>query len=263
MLLWICFLSLLYNKQVIMEKTLIEKLQQIERVKLYELLCNPSIWKSLDVDYHSPHVERLYCQLGNYRISLHFIHPCEKGESLFHPHPWPSAIHVIDGVYEMGMGFGKGLEEPEVFSTIISHGSMYYEMPHKDGWHYVRPIDKVCGSVMLSGEPWDREMPAADKVGELAGLHNDRVIMMLEYFKRKYINTVKNDNILEHLSRGDWVMLDESKMDREDYLEYGELVGKKGFVIKNTRLDGLCIRFENDRYDEFNPEVLKKLEKQD
>jgi len=247
---------------MVTEKTLIEKLQQIERVKLYDLLCDASIWKSVDVNYHPPHVERIWCQLGKYRLFLHFIHPCEKGEPLFHPHPWPSSIHVIEGEYEMGMGFGEGLEEPEIFSTILSQGSMYYEMPHRDGWHYVRPTTSVCSSVMLAGEPWGREMPASEQVGELGCLHNDRVHMMLEYFKGKYRHTVKNDSaILENLRRGDWVMIDESKMDRLDREEYGEFIGIKGFVIKNSQEDGLSVRFQNDRVDEFNYEILKKLEK--
>ena len=47
-----------------MERTFIEKLQQIERVKLYDLLCDVSIWKSVDVNYHPPHVERLCVNLG-------------------------------------------------------------------------------------------------------------------------------------------------------------------------------------------------------
>ena len=52
-------------------------------------------------------------------------------------------------------------------------------------------------------------------------------------------------------------------MDKDDHDEYGEFIGRKGFVIKNSRNDGLSIRFENDRVDEFNPAVLKKLEKQE
>jgi len=246
-----------------MERTFIEKLQQIERVKLYDLLCDASIWKSVDVNYHPPHVERLWCQLGNHRLFLHFIHPCAAGESLFHPHPWPSAIHVLEGEYEMGVGFGEGLEEPEVFSTIISQGSMYYDMPHRDGWHYVRPTTSVCSSVMLTGEPWGREMPDSEQVGELGYLHSDRIHVMLEYFKGKFRHTVKTDNILEEVKRNDWVMLDEKKMDRDDRVEYGAFIGLKGFVIKNTREDGLSIRFGNDRVDEFNPKILKKLEKLD
>ncbi|MEK6829504.1 MAG: hypothetical protein AABY15_05205 [Nanoarchaeota archaeon] len=242
--------------------TFIEKLQQIERVKLYDLLCDASIWKSVDIDYHPPHVERLWCQLGNYRLYLHFIHPCKREEALFHPHPWPSVIHVIEGQYEMGMGFGEGLKEPEIFSTIFTYGGMYYEMPHRDGWHYVRPLS-VTSSVMLTGEPWGREMPKEDEVGQLAGLHNDRVVVMLEYFKAKFAYTVKNDDILAELRRGDWVMLDEKKMDSDDHAEYGNLLGQKGFVIKNSREDGLSIRFGNDRYDEFNHKVLRKLGEQD
>lgn len=244
------------------EMNFIEKLQQIERVKLYDLLCDPSIWKSVDINYHPPHVERLWCQLGKYRLYLHFIHPCEREEALFHPHPWPSAIHVIEGQYEMGMGFGSGLDKPEIFSTILTGGGMFYEMPHRDGWHYVRPLS-VTSSVMLTGEPWDREMPAADEVGELGCLHNDRIVMMLEYFKGKFEHTVKKDDILEDLRRGDWVMLDEKKMNRDDYEEYKDFVGIKGFVIKNSREDGLSIRFQNDRIDEFNPKVLMKLTRED
>ncbi len=161
---------------------LIEKLQEIERSKLYDLLCDPSIWKSLNINYHPPHVERLWCEVDGYRLYLHFVHPCDKGEPLFHPHPWPSAIHVIEGEYEMGMGFGEGLKEPEIFSTILSQGDMYYEMTHRDGWHYVRPTKTICTSIMITGEPWGREMPK-DDFGKLEALDIDRVNMMLEYFK--------------------------------------------------------------------------------
>jgi len=243
-----------------MEMTFIEKLKQIERVKIYDLLSDFSIWKSMDINYLPPHVERLWCQLGNYRLSLHFIHSCEKGKAFFHPHPWPNAVHVIEGEYEMGMGFGEGLEVPEVSSTIISQGNMYYEMTDKNVWHYVRPTGGVCASVMLSGEPWGREMPEESKVGDIDYLHNDRVVSMLQYFKSKYYHTVEKGDIVETLRRKDWVMLDESKMNGDDYTEYGELIGKKGFVIKNNQEDGICLRFDNERFDEFNPDILIKLE---
>lgn len=245
-----------------MDKTLIEKLQQIERTRLYDLLCDASIWKSLNIDYHPPHVERIWCQVGNYRLYLHFIQACNKGEALFHPHPWPSAIHVISGEYEMGMGFGAGVEPPEVFATILSQGSMYYEMPHIDGWHYVRPTTGPCASVMLVGEPWDREQVGKD-YDELLPLHNDRIHIMLEWFKEMYKHTVNHEDLLQELRRGDWVALDESKMDKDDHEEYGHLLEQRGFVIKNSREDGLSIRFGKDRYDEFNHKVLQKLFKPD
>jgi hypothetical protein len=166
--------------------SLIEELQQIEGAKLKELLETPEIWNSIDIVYFPARVERLWCQLGEHRLYLHYIHPCEKGASLFHPHPWPSVIHVLEGEYEMGMGFGSGLKVPDVFSTIISQGSMYYDMPHKDGWHYVRPTTEICTSVMLTGKPWGRKMPEADKVGKLDELSNERVAEILTYFKRMF-----------------------------------------------------------------------------
>lgn len=246
-----------------MDMSYIEKLQQIERVKLYDLLCDVSIWKSLDINYHPPHVERLWCQLGKYRLYLHFIHPCRREDALFHPHPWPSAIHVIEGQYEMGMGFGPGLKEPEVFSTILTSGGMYYEMPHRDGWHYVRPLS-VSSSVMLTGEPWDREMPAEDEVGQLSGLHNDRVVVMLDYFKMKFApKAPKEEDLTYSLKRGDWIMLNETKMHKDDYFEYGKVVGQKGFVIKNSTEDGLCVRFGNDRYNDVPHNIVRKLTEED
>lgn len=244
-----------------MELTLIEKLQQLEKVKLYELLCDPTIWKSVDINYHPPRVERLWCQLGKYRLYLHFIHPCKREEAFFHPHPWPSAIHVLEGQYEMGMGFGSGIESPEIFSTILTSGGMYYEMPHRDGWHYVRPL-AVSSSIMLAGEPWDREMPKEDEVGQLPCLHNDRIVVMLDYFKQKF-QPQSNQNSLYSIKRGDWIMLDEDKMHKDDYSEYGDIVGKKGFVIKNTTNDGLCVRFGSDRYDDIPFDIIKKLSHDD
>ena len=62
-------------------------------------------WRSLDIDYEPPHVERLWRPWGpvvstgamtipsRFRLSLHRIHPCET--ALFHPHPWPSAVRII------------------------------------------------------------------------------------------------------------------------------------------------------------------------
>jgi len=254
-----------------MEKTFIDKLQQLEKVKLYDLLCDASVWKSSDSDIQPPHMEKLWCQLGVYRIYLHFIHPYKKEDYTLHPHIWPCAMHVLEGEYEMGMGFenvAQGLypsqsgNRPEIFSTIISQGSMYYEMPHKGGWHYVRPTKSVCASIMLTGDFFDKNEVHPPE-NSIKHLHNDRVYAMLDYFKGKFRHTVKVDNILEDLRRGDYVMLDEKKMDRDDRQEYGELIGIRGFVIKNTRDAGLSIRFGNDRVDEFNPKVLMKLDKPD
>lgn len=243
---------------------MIDKLQVIERVKLFDLLCEPGIWQSLDITYHPPHVERLWCQLGNYRLYLHFIHPCEEGEAFYHPHPWPSAIHVLEGSYETGLGYGEGTNEPEVFSKVlVPNGGMYYDMTHKDGWHYVRPIKGVCSSVMLAGEPWDREMPDVEK-GELENLHNDRVVVMLEYFKNHYRKLRRRDNdalMKSSIERGNWIEFDSRLMNQYDQNKYKDFLGQKAFVIKNDSVDGLCVRFGNDRLDDVPHAIVIKLEK--
>ena len=84
---------------------MIQFLKELELNFLIGLLEKPEIWNSLDVDYHPPRVERIWCQYGDYRIYLHFIHACKPGEALYHSHPWPSVMHVIEGTYEMGIGF--------------------------------------------------------------------------------------------------------------------------------------------------------------
>ncbi len=81
---------------------------------LPQLLQDESAWNSVLVDYHPPTVERLWTAWQGYRVYLHRIHPCEHEQALFHPHPWPSAMRVLDGEYEMAVGFGAGTQTPPV-----------------------------------------------------------------------------------------------------------------------------------------------------
>jgi hypothetical protein len=137
---------------------MLDVLHRVESL-LWEMLENESDWHSLDIDYHPPRVERLWRQFGEYRINLHRIHPCEPKDALIHPHPWPSAVRVFPGIYEMGMGFGTGIETPPLFGRIIVTDGFEYEMTHIDSWHYVRPIERPSFSLMVTGRPWDREKP--------------------------------------------------------------------------------------------------------
>lgn len=143
--------------------TLLDKLQEyVFGGRLREDLAT-DYWSTLDVDYEPPRVERLWKPLPNEdaRIYLHRIHPCEK--ALFHPHPWPSAVMILSGRYEMGVGFGSGEQEPPVAArTILAAGSCY-EMDHPDGWHWVRPIGGPSLSVMITGLPWKRWSPSPEK----------------------------------------------------------------------------------------------------
>lgn len=142
---------------------MIEVLEEVER-ELPKLLQDVEGWQSVFVDYHPPYVERLWRPWKEYRVSLHRIYPCERAESLFHPHPWPQAVRVLDGNYEMGLGYGKGDTPPPVAQVITVRGNFTYTMLDPDGWHYVRPVGTPSLSLMVTGKPWGRPAPKSTKV---------------------------------------------------------------------------------------------------
>lgn len=142
---------------------LISVLRRIETNDLFEMMLeDPDKWESLDVDYLPPRVERLWTTFGPYRVSLHRIHPCGPGEEPFyHPHKWPAAFHVLAGTYEMPYGFGAGVKPPVRSGTMFFAPGSYYSMLDSDMWHAVKVHPgATCLTVMLSGPPWEREMPA-------------------------------------------------------------------------------------------------------
>lgn len=141
---------------------MLERLDQT-LIHLPALLDSLVGWRSLDIDYHPPRVERLVRSVGASRLSLHRIHPCEPGQALFHPHRWPCAVVLLSGRYEMGVGWGPGSEAPPVASRLILGPGARYEMCERDAWHYVRPLDEPVVSVMLSGEPWHRPSPRPNR----------------------------------------------------------------------------------------------------
>ena len=159
---------------------MLDVLFQVEQA-LPQLLCDESAWQSLLVDYHPPSVERLWTSWQGYRVYLHRIHPCEHGEALFHPHPWPSAMRVLDGEYEMAIGFGAGTKTPPVAALLIARGDFRYEMTHPDSWHYVRPLGRPTLSLMVTGKPWERESPRSDK--PLRRLEGSQVAKLLRRFR--------------------------------------------------------------------------------
>jgi len=146
-------------------------LKQIEKEQIIAILRYPvKYFKTLYIDYEKPYVSRLQYDLGNgYRLSFHKIEECDTNEALYHPHPWPSAIHVIKGSYEMGISYSEqnyhyGQENAnnsfqseivknEVCKLVVNDG-FYYEMLNRHGWHYVKPLDQCSMSVMLMGPKW-------------------------------------------------------------------------------------------------------------
>lgn len=139
---------------------MLEVLSRVEAA-LPSLLPKRDQWNSVFVDYHPPFVKRLWTPFegGDYRIYLHCILPCERGTALFHPHPWPSAMVVLQGTYEMAIGHGKGDTPPPVAATLMLGPNSRYEMTDPDSWHYVRPIGEQVLSLMVTGKPWGRAAP--------------------------------------------------------------------------------------------------------
>ena len=154
-------------------------------------------WRSVNVTYHRPHVERLWMQLGKCRVLLHRIHPCDEGHALFHPHPWPSAVRLVGGgAYEMGVS-GEYFPEDEhsepgpawtsQHAKILLQPGCEYEMTERQGWHYVRPVDRASDSVMVTGPLYDPpvRMPSPPAKKQEA-LSPERFDELLEVWKAKF-----------------------------------------------------------------------------
>ncbi|HEU0029467.1 MAG TPA: hypothetical protein VFQ53_02455 [Kofleriaceae bacterium] len=147
-------------------------------------LLAEATWNTLDINYHPPFVERLWTPWEAYRIALHRIHPCEPADALFHPHPWPSAMRILDGTYEMAVGHGTGPEPPPIAARIVAAGEFRYEMTDPDAWHYVRPIGGPAMTVMVTGAPWTRASPGPRE--PLQPLDDRRTAELLAYFRARY-----------------------------------------------------------------------------
>lgn len=140
-----------------------------------------SFWNTLFVDYELPTVERLWCTLpdrSDHRFFIHRVHPCER--ALYHAHPWPSAVMILHGRYEMRIGYGlgpNGHPRPVAATVILGPGDVY-EMADVGGWHSVRPIDHPVLSYMLTGPRWERhDAPRPKK--ELRALTEEEALGLL------------------------------------------------------------------------------------
>lgn len=152
-------------------------------VGLLPWLIDHYTWTGVDIDYDTPRVERVWTRLDAYRVNLHVIHCCEN--ALYHPHPWPSAALIVDGSYEMCIGYGTVDSEPPVAATVVISPGSTYEMADKDGWHSVRPLTSTVLSVMVTGAPWfGRRSPGN---GTAKPLSDDRKREILTMFRAKEV----------------------------------------------------------------------------
>ncbi len=146
---------------------MLDRLEHVE-ARMLSLLpprpCELGPWHTKRIDYHPPVVDRMYRDLtiegAVHRLYLHRIHPCAPGASLFHPHPWPSAIRVLPvsgSTYEMAVSLGDPAGEPPPVAALLRvAGGLAYEMIEPRGWHSVRILGMPSISVMLTGPLWAR-----------------------------------------------------------------------------------------------------------
>lgn len=138
------------------------KLMDSEQADLRKMIrkAKPEDFKSLFVDYEPPFVERLWYQLeDDYRVFLHLVHGCDPIDTLWHPHPWPSIVRVLDtgSCYEHGVGYDttkSGMAPPAVVQRI--KGELTYVMEDPHAWHYVAP-ESYSLSLMIVGKPFPKE----------------------------------------------------------------------------------------------------------
>ena len=168
----------------ITEGEYLKRLFDIER-RLPALLEKNENWQSLDVDYHPPKVERLWLQLDDLRVYLHRIYPAKIEDVLFHPHPWPSAMRILKGAYQMGIGYGDREKAPPIIaSTFVLPENACYEMVNINGWHYVCPVNEVAYSLMIAGRPWQGYECKSDLA--LQGLTDSKREEILNFFRKKF-----------------------------------------------------------------------------
>ena len=142
---------------------MIELLHKVESSLTKILYRNAGNIKTMYIDYHKPYVSRIwfYDKELDCRVFLHKIEMCnEPKEALYHPHKWDSAIRIINGQYEMGVGHSVTNETPVTDCKLFLKRGSSYEMTEKDGWHYVAPIGGCVYTLMVIPNKLNgREMP--------------------------------------------------------------------------------------------------------
>lgn len=160
---------------------------------LPRLLQQPELWNTLDIDYYPPRVERLWTQYDNdHRLFIHLIHPTDQ-PCLFHKHRWPASFKMLDGGYEMSITYCKEEIEseeayklPTIAKFIINVGT-YYEMIETHTLHYVKPLNGISASLMISGPLYpEAEYRKEVVTKELLPLSEYRKITILQWMQKMY-----------------------------------------------------------------------------
>lgn len=173
---------------------MIKLLKQIE--ENLPILIHPDNqhnWKSLEITYEEPHVWRLWIPIllenNYYRLCIHKIFKCKNSNPLYHPHDWPSAMKILNGIYIMNVGV-----ENAILSTVELCSGSYYEMSNFKSFHSVNPQTDSVLSLMLMGNFYCNRLPFPKPSEKQKSLSDDmRESMFLEV--SKYLDA-RNRNII-------------------------------------------------------------------
>lgn len=147
-----------------------------------------SHWQSLIVNRRKPHTYRIYTRWNNFRICLHRFHPCTSEEAFYHPHPWPGAFRILEGVYQMHIAYSHNREAPPAADACILKlpAGASYEIWNPLAWHKVVPLgEDPVYTIMVNDEPFRPEC-AHTQIRTTAGKDLDRMSEeeMLEAFDK-------------------------------------------------------------------------------
>ena len=98
-----------------------------------------------------------------------------------HPHPWPSAMRVVKGSYEMCLSLGVAT----VPSSLVLTAGSAYEMVDIHAWHNVRPLNDVAYSLMVMGPKYTDQIFDHSKFGagrELSPLSDKAKADIMQFF---------------------------------------------------------------------------------
>lgn len=131
-----------------------------------DLLLDKESWGSLLIDKYPPVIHRMSYKLSETRtLILHRLFHCKSEKAYMHSHSWPFALKIIQGGYEMGIGFSSNRNvSPAALATVYLKEGNTYEMTSSDIWHYTKPVEHAeSWSIMLIGPRW-RERKASNNL---------------------------------------------------------------------------------------------------
>ena len=160
--------------------------------KLYEamelvpqLVSKREIWDSLIVNRRKPYTYRVFTTLPNgLRLCLHKFDPCDTHEAFSHPHPWPGAFTILNGSYQMSVGYSVNKEaKPDLATSMELTKYSCYEIINPLTWHSVVPLETTY-TVMINGAPWEPDVAHVD----------------VKTTKGKDLDKMPEEDLLKHLA---------------------------------------------------------------